>query len=290
MTSSARTSDRFNHYRKQGWWPGERLEERYKRSVLARPGSLAVADSIGRALTHADLWQRAGELAGVLAEQGTSSGDVVLLYLPNRVEWQIALLAVLRLQAVPASIPTKTDASTLAYVADLVRCRVMLTLEHEHERGRELVETAAQAALEVSQELGVLCISADGQNRWVSKPAAGEAPTDPVNGLDHVLFTSSTTGLPKAVMHTADSLAALNILFTERFSLGPDRPIFMGSPLGHSVGGIHGARLALYNGAALILQETWDPEAALQLIEKYRCAFTVAATPFLKDLDRKSVV
>ena len=102
--------------------------------------------------------------------------------------------------------------------------------------------------------------------------------------VDHLMFTSSTTGLPKAVMHTANTLAALNVTFAERFSLGPDQAIFMGSPLGHSVGGIHGARLALNTGAALILQERWDPHAALDMMNRYRCAFTAAATPFLKDL------
>ena len=98
------------------------------------------------------------------------------------------------------------------------------------------------------------------------------------------MFTSSTTGRPKAVMHSADTLASLNLTFTERFSLGPHDPIFMASPLGHSVGTIHGARLSLYNGAPLVLQDTWNPEEALALISEHKCVFTAAATPFLKDL------
>jgi acyl-CoA synthetase (AMP-forming)/AMP-acid ligase II len=98
------------------------------------------------------------------------------------------------------------------------------------------------------------------------------------------MFTSSTTGAPKAVMHTADTLAALNQGFSERFGLSADTPIFMPSPLGHSVGAIHGARLAMYLGATLVLQDGWDPQLALELVAEHRCAFTAAATPFLKDL------
>lgn len=280
--SIARPNDRFERYREQGWWPGERLDERYRQSVLARPESLAVADSVGHELTHAELWQRAGELADVLANAGISSGDVVLLFLPNRVEWQIALLAVLRLHALPASIPDKTEAHTLAYAAGLVRCKLLLTSASD--RGEVLLETAVAAATDIANGLGVLCIAQDGQHSWLSQAATGAATRDSAGELDHIMFTSSTTGLPKAVMHTVDTLAALNIHFAQRFSLGPEQPIFMGSPLGHSVGGIHGARLALYTGAPLILQETWEPSIALQLIARYGCEFTAAATPFLKDL------
>jgi acyl-CoA synthetase (AMP-forming)/AMP-acid ligase II len=85
-------------------------------------------------------------------------------------------------------------------------------------------------------------------------------------------------------MHSTDTLAALNLAFSERFGLGPDTPIFMASPLGHSVGTYHGVRLAMWNGAPLVLQRRWDPEAALGIIDREGCAFTAAATPFLKDL------
>ena len=66
--------------------------------------------------------------------------------------------------------------------------------------------------------------------------------------------------------------------------MGPHDPIFMASPLGHSVGTIHGARLSLYNAAPLVLQDTWNPEQALEMIAENHCVFTAAATPFLNDL------
>ncbi|MGI9270349.1 MAG: AMP-binding protein [Woeseiaceae bacterium] len=280
--STAASQEQHEEYRVRGWWPGGRLEQHYLRHVESEPGALAVADSTGRELTRVELWQRSGELADVLESKGIGSGDIVLLFLPNRLEWQIAMLAVLRRRAVPASIPTSTDAKTLTYAAKLVGCRFVLTSESE--KGQGLLDLAESAAADLERGLQILCIAADGGFQLCGE----EELVDDVSGvnleLDHIMFTSSTTGLPKAVMHTADTLAALNILFAERFSLGPDTPIFMGSPLGHSVGGIHGARLALYTGAALILQETWQPHLALQMIDQYQCKFTAAATPFLKDL------
>ena len=51
-----------------------------------------------------------------------------------------------------------------------------------------------------------------------------------------------------------------------------------------TVGAYHGARLALFTGAGLILQDGWEAQEALEMMEQFGCAFTAAATPFLKDL------
>ena len=85
-------------------------------------------------------------------------------------------------------------------------------------------------------------------------------------------------------MHSEDGLNAFHETIAARFSLTPDGSIFMGSPLGHSVGAIHGARMSLYFGVPLVLQQVWNAAAALVLIEDNKCTFTAAATPFLKDL------
>lgn len=269
-------------YRQQGWWSGERLEARYQQAVLSQPHELAVADNRGHRFTRQQLWQRAGELAAELAAHGVKAGEPVVMYLPNWAEWQVVLLAVLRLRAVPAPIPVTTDAATLAYVMTLVGSPLLVA--GESHCGKLLGATAAQALDEAGGGRALLVVAPEGDFKWRRDRDECCSVAQPIAGLDHINFTSSTTGRPKAVMHTVDSLAALNQAFTARFELGADQPIFMASPLGHSVGAYHGARLALYTAAPLILQDRWEPEAALQMIQQYQCAFTAAATPFLRDL------
>ena len=281
-------------YRGQGWWPGVRLIERYSATVKDCPDGLAVLDDRGQRLTHAELWAQAGELAKRFGDYGLSASDRVLIFMENRVEWQLALLAILRLGAVPANIPVRTDADTLAYVLDLCGIRAVIASDrsnpsHDVPIGpAKVVQEAVQGGagplvlvrvldggeFEVDEPLSSSCLAVDHAD-----PPAGITPD-----VDHIMFTSSTTGRPKAVMHSADTLAALNITFIERFELEADKAIFMASPLGHSVGAIHGARLCLYGGFALVLQDRWDPAAALASIEIHQCQFTAAATPFLKDL------
>jgi cyclohexanecarboxylate-CoA ligase len=268
-------------YRDRGWWSPERLERRYERAVRANPGGAAVADSRGRALTHATLWSESGALADTLARHGVTRGDVVMLLSPNLVEWQVALLAILRLEAIPATVPITTDRETLAYLVDLVGARLVVA----GPRGPKIDsgELAVSAAGDSAGRVDALL--ADDRTGWRWIAGRGD-PIAPTRGdrLEHLFFTSSTTGRPKAVMHSVETVGALNRGFADRFALGRHTPIFMGSPVGHSVGSMHGGRLALYLGAPLVLQESWDPEQALALIAEHRCAFTAAATPFLKDL------
>ena len=281
-TAAANRAQRERRYRAKGWWPGERLCDRY--TVLAQrfQDRLAVADATGRWLSHGTLWREAGRLAQELEEGGIGRGDIVILLLPNIVDGQVAFVALLRLGAIPASLPTRTDPDTVAHAARLTGARALVSLER---RGNaRLGDIAREAASTCGHGLGVFLVD-DSVGTWRTAPAHGGTPL-PASAADlaHIMFTSSTTGRPKAVMHSEDTLAALNIGFTERFSLGPDTPIFLASPLGHSIGAIHGTRLALHTGAPLVLQDIWDPERALETIEKFGCAFTAAATPFLRDL------
>ena len=188
----------------------------------------------------------------------------------------------LRLGAIPASLPTRTDTETVAYAARLTGARALVSLERHGTA--QLGDIAREAALTCGHGLGVFLFDESG-GTWRMAPT-GQRTSLPASAADlaHIMFTSSTTGRPKAVMHSDNTLTALNIGFAERFSLGPDTPIFLASPLGHSIGAVHGTRLSLHTGAPLVLQDVWNPERALETIEAFGCAFTVAATPFLKDL------
>ena len=280
--ASAERAGRERRYRAMGWWSGERLCARYADLARRLERRLAVADATGRRLSHGMLWCEAGRLAERLQEGGIGRGDIVILLLPNIVDGQVAFVALMRLGAVPASLPTRTDPETLAHAVRLTGARALVSLER-HGTAR-LGDIAREAASSCGHGPGVFLVD-DSAGTWWTTPASRRAPL-PAGAADlaHIMFTSSTTGQPKAVMHSDDTLAALHVGFTERFSLGPHAPIFLASPLGHSIGAIHGLRLSLHTGAPLILQDEWDPERALGAIEEFGCAFTAAATPFLKDL------
>jgi acyl-CoA synthetase (AMP-forming)/AMP-acid ligase II len=280
------THDRTSGYRSAGWWPDEDLAHRYLTTVQGRLDDLAVADDQGRELTHAQLLDAASQMAAHFGDAGIARDDVVLSIMPNMTAWQVVFLSLLQLGARPMTIPVTTDADTIAYLCDLTGTRAVVTAGTHG--STQLTEVAATAGALATSRPAVIVVGGgdndDDQRIEIVHRAAVERLTSNGIAFDHVMTTSSTTGKPKAVLHTNNTLAALNIGFAERFGLTGRTPLFMASPLGHSVGAIHGARLALYLGAPLILQDRWDPQVAIELAARYRCEFTCAATPFLKDL------
>ncbi|MEZ5220295.1 MAG: AMP-binding protein [Ilumatobacteraceae bacterium] len=269
------------HYRQQGWWTDEALWTRYSRHAASHPTHLAVADDRGVELTHAGLADAAARLAGRLTDAGVTSGDLILVIMPNRAEWQVVFAALLRLGAIPMTVPVTTDGATLTYLCNLTEVTAIVTATRL--ANIPLGETAAEAAAKADRSTAVVIVD-DVATIDMVRAGSREPRTLALGDTAHVMTTSSTTGKPKAVTHSENTLAALNVGFANRFALDATTPIFMASPLGHSVGAIHGARLSMFLGAPLILQERWDPEQALDIIDRYRCDFTSAATPFLKDL------
>ena len=246
------SDDIAERYRLAGWWTGRRLIDRFEAHVTGGPGELALVSGADT-LSRSDLWHAAGEAAEEIRSVVGGGRRVVVIQLPNCTAWVVTFLAVLRAGHVPATPPVTMPEAHLRHVF-------------------HLIEPA-------------LVVGAGRNGRVVHGPAAPPDRTAEVpDTTAHLMFTSSTTGPPKAVSHSEDTLAALNLQFAQRFGLDHRTPVFMPSPLGHSVGAIHGARLSLLLGAPLILQDEWDAGTALKLVARHRADFTAAATPFLLDL------
>ena len=272
--------DVAQRYRLAGWWTGHRLIDRFESHAADGPDVLGLAS--GReTLSRSDLWHAAGAAAEEIRSVIGSRRRVVVILLPNGAAWVVMFLATLRAGHVPATPPVTTPEAHLRHIFELVEPALVICADRNGQGSPdEVIGRAASAA-----SIQVAAAAADGTRLTVSGSAAGPDPTfDVPEATAHLMFTSSTTGPPKAVSHSEDTLATLNRQFAERFSLNSETPVFMPSPLGHSVGSIHGARLSLFLGAPLVLQDEWDAITAMELVARHRAAFTAAATPFLLDL------
>jgi len=281
-TPSRRTADdsgAADRYRDAGWWTGQCLADRFESHVADDPDALALISGKD-ALSRSELWHAGGEIAEQIHSVIGGGRRVVLLHLPNSTGWLVMFLAVLRAGHVPATAPVATASDHLSHILELVEPALAVSvLRHRQASPAEAVMEAAARVPDVAVGL------VDGTTLTMRSAAGDSAhPVVVPDSTAHLMFTSSTTGPPKAVSHSEDSLAALNRQFAERFTLSHETPVFMPSPLGHSVGAIHGARLAMFLGAPLILQDEWSPGTALDLVARHRAAFTAAATPFLLDL------
>ena len=113
----------------------------------------------------------------------------------------------------------------------------------------------------------------------------GSDPGPRADDWDTVTFTSGTESLPKGVVHShRTTMYGLRAYVTNILGLTPRDTVFMPSPICHASGIEWGLRASIYLGTTLVLQDRWDPDVALELIDRHACTYTLAATPFIIDL------
>ena len=76
------------------------------------------------------------------------------------------------------------------------------------------------------------------------------------NEVTLLIFTSGTTGEPKGVMHTHNTLVAANAPLPDRLGVGPDDVIHMASTFAHLTGFLYGVRLPVQVGGATACTRT----------------------------------
>ena len=98
------------------------------------------------------------------------------------------------------------------------------------------------------------------------------------------MFTSGTTGEPKGVLHSHNTVRSGGRAIDEVYGLGPDDPCFMASTLAHQTGYCYGMLKPLSLGATVVYQDQWEPDQALDALEAESVAWTLSATAFAMDL------
>jgi acetyl-CoA synthetase len=168
-------------------------------------------------LTYAELDARVCRFAGALAGLGAGVGDGVGFYMPMRVEVVIALLACLKIGAVPVPIFAGFGPEALAGRLADAGAHILLTAATTVRRGKAVdlkavVDAACALAPEVRHVVvlrrgGAAVPWHEGRDRdWDKLEASGPAE-HPTAHLDAsarslILYTSGTTGKPKGAVHT----------------------------------------------------------------------------------------
>ena len=240
--------------------------EEWDRLCARDHASLAVAEP-EREVTVGDLILKARQRAGQFIKQGVTLGDRVIVARPNVIEFVVDYLAVRLCGGVLVNLPW-SGGTSITELAEILDAKVVVLTEH-------LVGDNP-----LFDQLG--------DRRFREDEKAPIGPERPVPRLGEELAwlacTSGTTGTPKAAKHTGATWQRQTEVFAKHFGLTKDDPILVSSPVGHAVALLFGIRFSLLLGSAMILVSRWKIDTAVELIERYKCTFTVAPTPFLVDM------
>jgi acyl-CoA synthetase (AMP-forming)/AMP-acid ligase II len=237
----------------------------------------------GRRFTFTELNGRSNQVANALTDSGVAKGDRVGLLLMNGAEFVETFFAVGKIGAVNVPLNWRLVPDELEFILSDAGATVLLFSEEFAEAAAELRNRGD--ATNITTWIQVGGDPADGvidYDDWLASGSATEPEaTGSGDDLVFIMYTSGTTGLPKGVMHSHDTVlwANLTIAATSDFRHGD---VFLNSlPLFH-VGALSPVIGCIYGGVSLVMLRAFDPTLSWELIRDEKVTTTLMVPAMLQ--------
>ena len=290
-------------YHRLGWWRDVTGLDELLAAVRQHPDKAAVVSyRKGRALpsvvTYGQLGALVDRFAGAFRSLGVEPGDVVTIQLPNSWEFPALVFGAMRAGAIPNPVPPIYREHELSFMLRHARSKVYVVPDSFSGFSHRDMAVALQASLPELEH--VVVIDGDpldseviGFEEVFVRPRHELAPglagelelvrpgaDDPA----FLMFTSGTTGMPKAALHTHNTAWSAGRPLPEAIELTADDVCFMASTVGHLTGFFWGTYLPLAMGQKVVYQDVWDTRQLLDIVGLENITWTLSATPFAMDM------
>ena len=283
--------ERARLFYERGWWRSETLYMILRRHALEQPDRFALRDT-NRRLTWRAALEWTDAIALSLHDAGLRPGDRVSIWLPSRVETALTLLACSRMgyacntslhrdytcSEVAALIARAGSAAFLGepgYGADAARHDIFAMLKG----ATRLMATSRIEPLRAqpaTDDPAVLCGLRRGPGQempWATSP----------DRIVYLAFTSGTTGLPKGVMHSDNTLLANGRAIVKDWGFDEDTVVYSLSPLSHNIG-IVGLVVALVCGGEFVAHTPLDARRTFDRIVETGATYLLGVPTHAIDL------
>jgi acyl-CoA synthetase (AMP-forming)/AMP-acid ligase II len=263
----------------RGWWVRDTLADSLADAAQRTPQRVVLIDG-DRQVDCRSLSEQATAMAAALLDR-MPIGSVVSFMLPNWHEAAIIYLAAtLAGMVVNPILPSLRDRELLFILRDAnTRMIFVPSVFGRHDYASMLGRVVAQMA-----EPPEVVVVRDGASLpQADLPTTGLPILDP-DAVQMILYTSGTTGRPKGVLHSHNSMHALITQLREHWQVRPGDRFLVPSPIAHIGGSIYAFECPLLLGTSAVLMDRWDAGAAVELIGREGCTHIAGATPFLEQL------
>ena len=275
------TQERISACQAAGYWRDEALGDLLEAQAQQRPDAIAVVDG-SRRVTWAELYRLSRRLALHLWEMGLRPEDVVLLQLPNWLEYLVSYHAIQLLGAVVCQPGVDWRAQEVEYALSLGPARAAIIPAEV--RSFDFPAMLAELRSGAPQLKHVLVARGTAPQGCISLDVLlGDAIEDRydeevlrkcrrgANEVSRLVFTSGTTGPPKAIMHTNTTTRFSSRMTAETFGLNSDDVFGVYVPMSTNFGAILGIYMPIEVGATVVLIDRFS--GVLDLIERERVTY-----------------
>ncbi len=233
-------------------------------------------------ISYSELCAGAARVAASLRACGVERGDRVGLLINNRPEWLEAFFGTVIAGGVVVAFSTWSTADELDWLLRDSGARMLIALERFGDNDfaaalRQLVPEAGTGDRWQSARYPALrdiVLLGESYNRLraaalSARQAPGIGPCAADDAI--IIYTSGSSSRPKSVPLSHAGIIENGFNIGERQGYRKDDRILLAPPLFWSYGSANAMSAALTHGAALVLQNRFEPGEAIDLIERHRC-------------------
>lgn len=238
-----------------------------------------------RRVTYAEYWENVNRVASGMLSLGVKRGDNLALYIGNMPEFMYCYIAAASIGAAAVPVATRFAAQEAGFVVDNSDSRFLIMVPKYGEA--DFIEVARQFIPGCPKLEKVVVIGKDEDVSRIEGAVSGDILFQPLSednieklnearaivqedDTAFMVYTSGTTGVPKAAMLTHKNLISYVKGQIEASEVDLNDRLLLDIPVNHVGGGVMAIMSMLHVGGTLVMLDAFVPEEVLRTVEKER--------------------